>query len=86
MILRTLTCAALLAALTAGAARPGNWEVESTAFGVRVVNSETNESISAPSEKAGRKMAKKLNRIEDKQSTGVFDDGSGACDSPIVFC
>lgn len=90
------TCATLIASLAlmqAGPALAGNWTTSTNNFtGTTVYNPKTGESFRAIDEKTGKKQAKALNKMEDKQKkkkgNGFMDDGSEACSDPSgqVLC
>ena len=43
--------------------------------------------IEAGSERKAKRLAKKLNRIKKRDAKkGVYDDGTGNCDSPLINC
>jgi hypothetical protein len=46
------------------------------------------EKVKMPDEKTARKTAKKFNRIEEQEGSGVYDGGNGPCSDPStqVLC
>jgi hypothetical protein len=47
-----------------------------------------NDTVKMPDEKTARKTAKKFNKIEDQEASGVYDGGDGPCSDPSsqVLC
>lgn len=81
---RSLIAGSLIATLvSAQPAFAGNWYVREVMGLIDVVNDTTGESFRAVSKKAADKQAKILNKIEDKQGKGVYDDGSKPCSDPL---
>lgn len=77
---KTLSAAVLTFALAAYASSASaEWVVETSIFGSQVINHVTKEQFKAVNEKAARKQAKILNKIEKRQKKSYKPDADGRC-------